>query len=158
MEMFGKTHKERSARGGGRDNRKRLYQYRGNIVSIKSYGKTVTEIVLGDIKDYDKAPIRLSVSGGLARYIYQVWETDAEERYIPSDWYFDRSLYLNRIEIPGKKPHSPAKVIAQEERWTEDVVIYSPSGHLETCRPKEMRSEDMRSVRSFIAALDWPTV
>ena len=36
--------------------------------------------------------------------------TDAEERYLTANWYYDSNLHLFRIEIPSTEPGKPAKI------------------------------------------------
>ena len=65
---------------------RKLYKYTGSISSF-SYRRNspeavpVVDMILGDINDDDKAPIRISAAGGLADYINAIEWTDAEERY-----------------------------------------------------------------------------
>ena len=53
---------------------RKLYKYTGSISSF-SYRRNspeavpVVDMILGDINDDDKAPIRISAAGGLADYI-----------------------------------------------------------------------------------------
>lgn len=117
---------------------KKLYKYHGTISSMMGEGQTATEIVLYDMNDDDKAPTRLSVYGAIARYIYEIELTDAEERYISSDWYFDRNLFLVRIEVPNTTPRIPAKVITQAEPWSEDAAIFGPKDYIESREPEPM--------------------
>ena len=99
---------------------RKLYKYTGGISSF-SYRRNSPEavpsvdMILYDINDDDKAPIRISAAGGLADYINAIEWTDAEERYLSSDWYFDNLLYLHRIEVPSTEPGKPAKIIAQHD-------------------------------------------
>ena len=123
----------------------KLYNYHGTIASVKGNGQTVMEIVLYDTNDDDKAPTRLSVGGALARYIYEIEMTDAEERYLSSDWYFDRNLFLARIEVPSQNPHIPEKVITQAELWSEEAVIFGPQEYIERRNPGEMETDAVRA-------------
>lgn len=120
---------------------KKFYKYHGTISEMSAFGQTAREIVLYDINDDDKAPTRLTVGGGLAKYIYEIEMTDAEERYISSDWYFDRNLYLARIEVPSINPRVPAKVITQAEPWSEDIFVFGPEEYIETSTPEPMSQE-----------------
>ena len=49
--------------------------------------------------------------------------TDAEERYIKSDWYFDSNLYLYRIEIPGSEVGRPAKILSLIHISGQSILI-----------------------------------
>lgn len=91
----------------------------------------------------DKAPTRLSVSGSLARYIYEIEWTDVEERYIPSDWYFDRNLYLVRIEVPSSNSIIPAKIIAQGLPWSKDAAIFGPQDYIKDQKPEPMSEKEL---------------
>lgn len=79
----------------------KLYKYSGTIEEFAVERGRISYIKLFDVTDFDKAPTRLEVFGALSEYIEAIESTDAEERYIKSDWYFDSNLYLYRIEIPG---------------------------------------------------------
>ena len=79
----------------------KLYKYSGTIEELAVERGRISYIKLFDVTDFDKAPTRLEVFGALGKYIAAIELTDAEERYIKSDWYFDSNLYLRRIEVPG---------------------------------------------------------
>ena len=91
----------------------KLYKYSGTIEELAVERGRISYIKLFDVTDFDKAPTRLEVFGALGKYIEAIEGTDAEERYIKSDWYFDSNLYLRRIEIPGGEVGRPAKIITQ---------------------------------------------
>ena len=103
----------------------KLYKYSGTIEELAVERGRISYIKLFDVTDFDKAPTRLEVFGALGKYIEAIEGTDAEERYIKSDWYFDSNLYLRRIEIPGGEVGRPAKIITQspdnidqlDKRW-----------------------------------------
>lgn len=74
----------------------RFYKYSGTIAAMGCDGNRHVEYIkLFDMTDFDKAPTRLEVFGALAQYIYKIEGTDAEERYIKSDWFFDDNLLLH---------------------------------------------------------------
>lgn len=75
----------------------KLYKYTGTISEVSFRNSTNCAIKLYDMNDRDKAPTRLEVVGALGKYIWDIEGTDAEERYIPNDFYFDDNLYLWRI-------------------------------------------------------------
>jgi len=87
-----------------------LYKYRGtaSCIGFSSKGCGAADLVLGNITDWDKTRIRLAAHGALAKYINNIEGTDAEEQYINSDWYYDRNLFLHRIEIPSSNERIPA--------------------------------------------------
>ena len=93
----------------------KLYKYSGTIEELAVERGRISYIKLFDVTDFDKAPTRLEVFGALGKYIEAIELTDAEERYIKSDWYFDSNLYLRRIEVPGVGDW-PAKIITQSPR------------------------------------------
>lgn len=135
---------------------KKLYKYTGGISSF-SYRRNSPEavpsvdMILYDINDDDKAPIRISAAGGLADYLNDIEGTDAEERYITSDWYFDHLLYLHRIEIPSTEPGKPAKIIAQHESIDREVNIFGPAEYIETNKPEPMSREQQSAWYAFDA-------
>lgn len=135
---------------------RKLYKYTGSISSF-SYRRNspeavpVVDMILGDIYDDDKAPIRISAAGGLADYINAIEWTDAEERYLASDWYFDHLLYLHRIEVPSTEPGKPAKIIAQHEAIDREASIFGPSEYIDTSKPEPMDGEQRRAWYAYNA-------
>lgn len=129
---------------------RKLYKYTGSISSF-SYRRNspeavpVVDMILGDINDDDKAPIRISAAGGLADYINAIEWTDAEERYLASDWYYDDLLYLHRIEVPSTEPGKPAKIIAQHEAIDREASIFGPAEYIETSKPEPMDDQQRRA-------------
>ncbi len=123
---------------------KQLYKYQGTVSSFcfsdNNGHKASADIVLGDIRDWEKAPTRIQAFGGLAKYINEINGTDAEERYIKSDWYYDRNLYLHRIEIPTSEG-CIAKVITQDEFLSDELKVFGPQDYIETDAPSQMDNE-----------------
>lgn len=105
----------------------KLYKYSGTIEEFAVERGRISYIKLFDVTDFDKAPTRLEVFGALGKYIEAIEGTDAEERYIKSDWYFDSNLYLRRIEVPGVGDW-PAKIITQSPGQHRPVGDLRPAG------------------------------
>lgn len=101
----------------------KLYKYTGTISEVSFRNRTACDIKLYDMNDRDKAPTRLEVVGALGKYIWDIEGTDAEERYIPNDFYFDDNLYLWRIEVPGGCD-CPAKIITQSPDDIDQLEIF----------------------------------
>lgn len=101
----------------------KLYKYSGTIEEFAVERGRISYIKLFDVTDFDKAPTRLEVFGALGKYIEAIEGTDAEERYIKSDWYFDSNLYLRRIEVPGVGDW-PAKIITQSPDDIDQLEIF----------------------------------
>lgn len=120
---------------------RRLYRYRGTVGVMSAMGQTAEEITLYDSSDDSKAPTRLNVYGGLAKYIYELELTDAEERYLDADYIYDWNLALVRIEIPSTNPNIPAKIIAQQELPGHGIVIFGPQEYIENPEPEPMSKE-----------------
>lgn len=135
---------------------KKLYKYTGGISSF-SYRRNgheslpFVDMILDDINDDDKAPIRISAAGGLADYINAIEWTDAEERYLTADWYFDSLLCLHRIEVPSTKPGEPAKIIAQHDILDREASVFGPSEYIETRKPEPMSNEQKTAWYAFDA-------
>lgn len=106
----------------------KLYKYSGTIEEFAVERGRISYIKLFDVTDFDKAPTRLEVFGALSEYIEAIESTDAEERYIKSDWYFDSNLYLYRIEIPGSEVGRPAKIITQSPQQHRAAGNLRPAG------------------------------
>lgn len=120
----------------------KLYKYTGTISEVSFRNRTACDIKLYDMNDRDKAPTRLEVFGALGKYIEAIELTDAEERYIKSDWYFDSSLYLRRIEVPGVGDW-PAKIITQSPDDIDQLEIFGEREYIETSKPKSMPGEEV---------------
>jgi len=124
-----------------------LFKYQGTVDTIsynKNEGYTAgADIVLNDINNWDKAPTRIQAFGGLANYINEIECTDAEERYINADWYYDRNLFLHRIEIPSSSERIPAKVITQDDFLSGELAVFGPQDYIETDSPEPMDREQL---------------
>ena len=83
------------------------YKYRGSIDAYGG-GSDIVEIS-GDIGD-EKPPVLLRVSKALLKYINEIGGTDAEERYLLSDYCYGNMLTVTRIEVPGDKEGIPANL------------------------------------------------
>ena len=119
----------------------KLYKYTGTISEVSFRNRTVCDIKLYDMNDRDKAPTRLEVFGALGKYILDVEGTDAEERYIPNDFYFDDNLYLWRIEVPGGCDW-PAKIITQSPDDIDQLEIFGQQDYIKTSKPESMSREE----------------
>lgn len=120
----------------------RFYKYSGTIAAMGCDGNRHVEYIkLFDMTDFDKAPTRLEVFGALAQYIYKIEGTDAEERYIKSDWFFDDNLLLQRIEIPGDA-NRPAKISAQNPDNFDQLEIFGQQDYIQTDKPASMPGEE----------------
>lgn len=132
----------------------RLYRYTGTVSGF-SYRRSnpnalpFVDLVLHDLNDDDKAPVRIEAMGGLADYINAIESTDAEERYITANWYYDNLLCLHRIEIPSVEPGRPAKIIAQHDAIEPTAAIFGPADHIETSRPAPMDDEQRRAWSNY---------
>lgn len=120
----------------------KLYKYSGTIEELAVERGRISYIKLFDVTDFDKAPTRLEVFGALGKYIAAIELTDAEERYIKSDWYFDSNLYLWRIEVPGGCDW-PAKIITQSPDDIDQLEIFGEREYIETSKPKSMPGEEV---------------
>lgn len=129
---------------------RRLYKYAGTV-SRFTYRRNnpnalpFATLDLYDINDNDKAPIRIEAIGGLADYIKAIEGTDAEERYLTANWYYDDLLYLHHIEIPSTHPFTPAKIIAQHDPIEPTATIFGPAEYIETRHPEPMDHEQHRA-------------
>lgn len=121
----------------------KLYKYTGTISEVSFRNRTACDIKLYDMNDRDKAPTRLEVFGALSEYIEAIESTDAEERYIKSDWYFDSNLYLYRIEIPGSEVGRPAKIITQSPYNIERLEIFGQQDYIQTSKPESMSGKEI---------------
>lgn len=121
----------------------KLYKYTGTISEVSFRNRTACDIKLYDMNDRDKAPTRLEVFGALSEYIEAIESTDAEERYIKSDWYFDSNLYLYRIEIPGSEVGRPAKIITQNPHNIERLEIFGQQDYIKTSKPESMSGKEI---------------
>lgn len=128
-----------------------LYKYNGLVssFSFNDKGCGMIDMVLGDISDWDKPPVRVTAYGALAQYIKDIEGTDAEERYINSDWYYDRNLYLRRIEVPSSNEYIPAKVIMSADFLSEELAVFGPKDYIEISSPEPMDKEQQIAWSEF---------
>lgn len=121
----------------------RLFKYQGTVssISFSSKGCGAADLILGDITDRDNPPVRVEAHGALVKYINEIEMTDVEERYIQSDWYYDSNLFLYRIEVPSSNDRTPAKVITQEDFFSDKLIIFGPQNYIETDLPEPMEHE-----------------
>ena len=110
---------------------KKLYKYTGTVSSTcyrrnNPNALPFMEMLLSDLHDDD---------------INAIEGTDAEERYLTADWYYDSLLYLHRIEIPSTDPWRPAKIIAQHDAIEPTASIFGPADYIEEPNPVPMDSE-----------------
>ena len=134
----------------------KLYKYTGSVSSF-NYRKIspdslpCVDLFLYDMNDDDKAPVRIEATGGLADYINAIEGTDAEERYLTANWYYDASLTLYRIEIPSTEPDRPAKIIAQHDALSRTIFIFGPDDYIEARKPNPMTAEQCSAWFDFKA-------
>jgi hypothetical protein len=119
----------------------KLYKYTGTISEVSFRNRTACDIKLYDMNDRDKAPTRLEVFGALGKYILDIEGPDAEERYIPNDFYFDDNLYLWRIEVPGGCDW-PAKIITQSPDDIDQLEIFGQQDYIQTDKSASMPGEE----------------
>ena len=134
----------------------KLYKYTGSVSSLSYHKITpdsfpLVDLFLYDMNDDDKAPVRIEAAGGLADYINAIECTDAEERYLTANWYYDSNLHLFRIEIPSTEPGKPAKIIAQHDALGRTASIFGPADYIETSKPEPMTSEQRSAWYEFKA-------
>ena len=133
---------------------KTLYRYTGSIAEISftpgRNGATIADLVLDDLYDDNKPPVRLSAYGQIAAYIRELESTDDEERYIKSRYYYDRNLILRRIEIPAHGSNVPAKIISVRDDLT--FAVFGPAAHITTSTPAPMADDQLRAWHAFNAA------
>jgi len=131
-----------------------LYKYTGTISSF-TFRRTIpnqylnVDMILSGLLHDEKAPVRLEAHGGLAEYINNIEHTDAEERYITCDWYYDSLLWLYRIEVPSSNPNIPAKIITQFFPLDLETVIFGPTDYIKTTEPAPMENEQFSSWCDF---------
>lgn len=137
----------------------KLYKYSGTIEELAVERGRISYIKLFDVTDFDKAPTRLEVFGALGKYIEAIEGTDAEERYIKSDWYFDSNLYLRRIEIPGGEVGRPAKIITQSPDNIDQLEIFGQQDYIQTSKPESMSCKEIYRWGGNVKPLsDWVLV
>lgn len=133
---------------------RKLYKYTGTVSSFGYCRNTPNtrsfmDLILFDIHDDDKAPIKIEARGGMADYINNIEMTDAEERYISAIWYYDNLLCLHAIEIPSTEPGQPAKIIAVHDPIMPEATIFGPAEFIETSKPGPMDIDQQCAWYSF---------
>lgn len=130
-----------------------LFKYHGTVstMTVEPQNDNMVDLILMDMDNPNKSPMRITAYGALAKYVYQIQGTDAEERYISSDWCYDRNLVLHRIEVPSKEAGEVAKIITSSDAITGDLVIFGPQEYIETSQPEPMSAEQNIAWYRFIA-------
>lgn len=123
---------------------KKLFKYTGTVMGIEYKNSSeVINLVLYDRDDEYKAPIAIKAYGKLATYIKDLSWTDAEEKYLTKNWYYDDCLMLHRIEIPGNAGHIPAKIIAVKDPARDDTfTIFGEQDLIEAIAPESMGADE----------------
>ena len=111
------------------------------MMTVEPANDNMVDLILGDVSDPDKSPMRITAYGALAKYIYQIEGTDAEERYIASDWCYDRNLTLHRIEVPSRDLGEVAKIITSPSTISDTLVIFGSQEYIEDPQPPTMSTE-----------------
>ena len=124
-----------------------IFEYVGTI-GVSSDG--CRDIILDDIRDWNKAPMRLTVtSPAMAKYLEDRSWTDAEERYINAVWYFDRNLFLRRMEIPSTDERIPAKAFFIDD-MSGEMLRFGPADLIDDARPGPMDRDEWLQYRQMI--------
>ena len=128
-----------------------LYKYTGSVAALTvRFGKAET-ITLYDSYDDSVAPVRLDVRGALAEYIKEIESTDSEERYMNLDWYYDFTMLLRRIEVPGvpseklKMTGVPAKVLTQTRSDPDELVCFGCHDFITASTPVSIVLDDIQN-------------
>lgn len=123
----------------------RLYSYVGTISMLPYQNEPYADIILHRSCQEEIAPVKLTITGPLYKYVCERGVTDDEERYINATWYYDSNLYIRRIEIPSRDDRRPAKVMAMDEPWsTEKLVVFGPQEFINTSMPEPLDDEYWR--------------
>lgn len=125
-----------------------LYTYKGTLSEISNMGN---DIVLSDVWNDAQPPVRIRANTAMHDYLGSRSCTDEEEKYIKSNWVYDRCLLLQYIEIPSTRPGWPAKVIAIADptRVSIDLVIFGPGELVSTSKPEPMSREEFQRWQDF---------
>ena len=92
---------------------------------------------------------RAEAYGGLAEYVSKLEWTDAEERYLESNWYYDGNLVLCCIEVPSTNPAVPAKIIAAKDWISREAVTFGPEEFINAMMPEPMSREQLTAWNLF---------
>ncbi len=129
----------------------RLYVYHGTVASIsyRPAGCGSAELVLWNSGNLDIAPTQIIATGGVAKYLSELSGTDAAERYLDVDWFYDSNLFLDHIEVPCYNSPALAKVICNAKRLSPDVKVFGPREYIETDRPEPMSVKQLNAWAIF---------
>ncbi|MCD8047660.1 MAG: hypothetical protein LUD80_03710 [Clostridiales bacterium] len=123
-----------------------LYKYEGNLSEHQLHhgknGFDYADIVVDDLYDDDKFPIRLTVYGALADCLSNLSWTDYEEKYLKKVWYFDRTLTLRRVEVLEKEGIAPAKIITTNGPRSNELLVFGPQEWIDTTKPEPMSRDE----------------
>lgn len=123
---------------------KRLYEYEGNIRTIKNLTSEIELYVYGNDA---VSPIRLSAPKALFEYICKISGGDSEEKYMKAIYNYSGTLLLYEIVIKGIQTYRPAKIITQAKLTSVSVEIFGNQEPLECCSP--MSDEECARYHKF---------
>lgn len=138
----------------------KLYKYTGDVNSYSteklSTGYTRMDMIVSDFYDDKKAPTRLQAYGELADYLDALFCSDAEEKYLQKDFWYDNLLTLLYVVIPAARrtysayKNVPAKILASTPGFhTTKIVTFGPTEYIKDREPEQM------SLDEFNLYLDW---
>lgn len=132
----------------------KLYKYTGSVERFSHEKASETAlghagIVLYNCRNDDIAPVRIEAYGGLAEYVNKLEWTDAEGRYLESNWYYDGNLVLCCIEVPSTNPAVPAKIIAAKDWISREAVTFGPEEFINAMMPEPMSREQLTAWNLF---------
>ena len=126
----------------------RTYRYKGTLSEINNYDNL---IVVSSKTDYNKAPVMLRVMPAMHKYLMDISNTDAEEKYTDKTWIFDGNLLVQAIVIPSADSIVPAKVIALSnlKRIANEIDVFGPQEVIEVANPEPMSRDEAQRWISY---------
>ena len=137
-----------------------VYEYVGTVFecyvrpSKGTYPQENT-LILGDLRNREKAPVMLLPVGEMQDYIAELEGGDDEERYFNSTWGYNANLGILYIEVPSRDPKIPAKAIGCNlnpyESWESygKLTIFGPHDHITEPEPEPMYPEEYAAWKNW---------
>lgn len=121
---------------------KKLYTYEGHV-GTHSNNENLIELHANHY-DHSTPPILLRTLPGLNKYINDLGDTDHEERYLKSRYYYDSILYLRAIAVLNGDGKIAKVIVNNDFHDFGNVTIFGPQDFIDSENPEPLSMEEMR--------------
>ncbi|MBO4794318.1 MAG: hypothetical protein J5556_07125 [Deltaproteobacteria bacterium] len=127
----------------------KLWKIRGTL-SEMDYGQSTAVV-----RDLEGRPYLLTVYGTMRRYLEEIGDSDAEEKYMAKDFLYTPWCELIGALIPGSVERVPAKAVAALDMAMQELQVYGPREILTEENPPSMAAEEWARFKLALAENGW---